>query len=242
MFKKGGLQSLHCNLTVVRCLAPDIAASAFHFSQFPRCKEPHYSAKTMKKKQKIVSPTPLGKAKGAKGGQKTYGMEFEVVKLKDLQAFKERCDVQFAKLGIAKTTSAVPIFGSRPLDDETTRPGYLGKLRCFISFLLASGRWDESLLIFHPYCPVGVIACQSEAIVEFIYVAFAPKKSQALDRLKKTIVNAEGEPILKCASFGEWGCNENMHQLSTALSHVHENAHGMTTEYVEKCEDCFREY
>lgn len=169
--------------------------------------------------------------------------EYETVKLSDLNVFKERCSRQFKKLSITPTMKNIcDIFGSRPFDDESTHPLYMSKIRAFVSYLLASGKWDDSLLIFHPHCPKGVIAVSSLSVKKCLYVAMTPKRKTCLDSKNTPIVDAKGVPVVACASFGLWNANENMNHLSTALKNVHENCHGMTTEYVEECAECLSVY
>ena len=94
---------------------------------------------------------------------------FELVKDTRLAEYKGRCDAAFEKLGLVKTTTARPVFGSRHMDIRT-KDNYFSKLRPLVAFLLDSGKYDDSLLPFHPLCPKGTIACQAEAVAEFCYV------------------------------------------------------------------------
>jgi hypothetical protein len=156
-----------------------------------------------------------------------------------------RCKVAFAKHDLEPDYKgeAIPLFGTRALDDATTVKSYLSKLRPFVQFILDVGKYDDSLLIFHPHCPKGTIAVQKEALADFMYVPFSPIHSEVVNDMRgNPILNAGGCPITHKHDYGFWHASDNLNQLCSALSHVHRNAHGFGPSYGDQCEQCYEVY
>ena len=167
----------------------------------------------------------------------------EVVKESALPNFERRCRAAAASIGIGfDTTRKQPIFGTRPMDDNTTKNNYLSKIRSFVNYLLCNGKYDDSLLIFHPHCPTGVISVHEDAVVEFLHVVYGEDEKPAQSKDGTFIVDAEGEVVTCGKKWCNWNCPDNMDQFCSALRHIHKNSHGMIDRYVNQCVDCLKVY
>ena len=116
---------------------------------------------------------------------------FEVVKDARASDFNRRCKNAMKVLELVPTDEEHSLFGTRTLDPET-RNNYLSKVRAFVSFLLDTGKYDDSLLPFHPRCPRGVIAVSAKAASEFMHVVFAKEGLPVVNNSGNAILNAEG--------------------------------------------------
>ena len=187
----------------------------------------------------------LDKDKASKRGAKaTYNSANALVKPSQVALFEAKCKAQFQKLGIEPTIPAkpLPLFGTRPMDEKSTKNNYLGKCRAFLSFLLDSGKYDDSLLVFHPHCPKGVIAVEAEAVVKFLHIVYTEEGKIARDQEGNTFRNAKGEVIYGSKKYCDWHCPDNMDQFCSALRHIHENGHGMSDTYTDECKNCAEIY
>jgi hypothetical protein len=69
-----------------------------------------------------------------------------------------------------------------------TSSSYISRIRAFVSWLLDHGGYDDSLLIFHPYCPKGKIAVQKEALAEFMHFPYAKNPQFPPTRISVVLV------------------------------------------------------
>ena len=183
---------------------------------------------------------PLPKTKAAYQRPKVYSTN-AVVRDEDLAVFESRCAKAFKEMDMEPSKESISIFGNRPLDGGTDN-NYLSKLRRFVIFLLDIKKYDESLLIFHPNCPKGTVACQAEAVSDFLYVAMAEVGKSACDMHKKPITDSAGVPLIKRKEHGEWNATENMQHFLGCLGHVHKCAHEMSANFVNRCDECLKVY
>ena len=128
----------------------------------------------------MAPPTPTSK----KVFQSSPFNKHLLVKDEDYDLFQSRCQGAYTKTGIVPKPRVKPldVFGTRPLGKDTTRPLLYGKLRAFIVFLLKSGKYDDSLLIFHQECPVGAISVESAAVVEFLHFVCTDDEKPVCDQ------------------------------------------------------------
>ena len=171
-----------------------------------------------------------------------------VVKSVSVGSFNNRCMEQFEKLGIAPLDADKVIdmpnrsvFGTRPLD-QFTKASLMGKVRAFVAFCLDNGCYDDSMLIFHPLCPKGVVAVEDRALVAFLHVVYTPEGETARDQQGVPFLNAKGEEMVGTKKYCDWHAPDNMDQLLSAMRHIHQNCHGMGDTYVEKCNECASKY
>lgn len=67
-------------------------------------------------------------------------------------------------MGMEPTTEEVPIFGTLTLTKKTIDGQYMPKLRALVAFLLDHTEFDESLILFYPYTPKGIVTCQDKPV------------------------------------------------------------------------------
>lgn len=162
----------------------------------------------------------------------------EIVKDSLVAEYELRCMAAFAKANLTPTEERFPLFGTRTLDLETKK-NYLSKIRAFVEFLLMNGKYDDSLLPFHPRCPRGVIAVGAKAASDFMIYIMSADGAPLATVDGKEIQNARKEQL---RGTGRWHNCETLDQFSSALTHIHTNAHQMATSYTEKCDACLAIY
>ena len=150
--------------------------------------------------------------------------------------FNLHCEKALEAMGLQPTTAAIPVLGTRRLDEESENT-YYSRLRGYMQFLLQQKDFDESLLLFYPYTPKGTVSCQEESVAYFILSKYGTKGEPVKDLQGNVIRTEDGSPIL---AMGGWNDPEACDGLHTALTHVHANAHGQTGEFHNKCEDCYK--
>lgn len=101
--------------------------------------------------------------------------------LKREQLFKTRCEAQLEKMNVRATTEAIPILGTSVLCPKTVHGQYIPKLRAFVGFLLDNPQFDDSLIIFYPYTPKGIVTCQDVAVSLFLLSKTGRKGSPLKD-------------------------------------------------------------
>lgn len=157
---------------------------------------------------------------------------------------------QLTKLGLAPTTTPVPILGTRRLDRKS-KDAYLARLRKFIQFLLLHPQFDDSLVMFYPYTPKGTVNVEDKAVAAFLLSMFGEKGKPVNDTEGNPILkfDTEGRPITNAdgttqqlTAFGGWNDPEICDGFRSALAHVHANAHEMAGEYRNVCAQCKHQY
>ena len=101
--------------------------------------------------------------------------------IKREQTFQTRCEAQLKRMNIKATTEALPILGTSVLCLKTVHGQYIPKLRAFVGFLLDNPQFDESLIIFYPYTPKGIVTCQDIAVSLFLLSKTGPRGSLLKD-------------------------------------------------------------
>jgi hypothetical protein len=96
--------------------------------------------------------------------RKIYRHKYSVVTIANEPLFKLRCDVKLQSMGITPTTEALPILGTLNLVDKSKEGQYIPKLRTIVAFLLDQTEYDESLILFYPYTPKGIVTCQDKPV------------------------------------------------------------------------------
>ena len=97
-----------------------------------------------------------------------YGDRFQSVVTKSQEeAFISRCRSQLEKMGLQETEEEQPIFGAAVLDNKS-KSAYIAKLRRFVEFLMAHSVFDDSLVLFYPKTPRGMITCEDKAASYFL--------------------------------------------------------------------------
>jgi len=67
------------------------------------------------------------------------------------------------------------------LQEGTSDVTYLAKLRALVKFFMNFDTYDESLVLFYPYTPKGVISCDDKAISHFLLYEMGAKGSDLVD-------------------------------------------------------------
>ena len=99
-----------------------------------------------------------------------------------LDQFNSRCLAQLQKMNIEPTDTALPILGTTVLEEPTSVPTYMAKIRAFVRFLLLNPDYDESLVVFYPYTPKGTVTCQEIAVCHFVLSKFREKGEPLKDQ------------------------------------------------------------
>lgn len=96
--------------------------------------------------------------------RKKYRDKNSVVTIAHEPLFKLRCEAQLRLMEIEPTTDELPIFGTLNLHEKSIDGQYMPKLRVFVAFLLDNKEFDDSLVLFYPFSPKGVVTCQDKPV------------------------------------------------------------------------------
>lgn len=106
----------------------------------------------------------------ANGGRKPLYNKSPVVKDDDFDEFVSRCLNELKRQKKTPTTTPLPLFGTRPINERT----YLTRFRAFVKWLLQHKAYDSSLIMFYPYTPRGAAVVDARAVSIFMISAFTP--------------------------------------------------------------------
>jgi hypothetical protein len=100
--------------------------------------------------------------------QRIYSDDWTLPVREKEQIFNTRCAAELRKRNITATTEKLPILGTRVLGDSTKQGQYIPKLRSLVAFLLDNPQYDDSLILFYPYTPKGIVTCQDLPVSLFL--------------------------------------------------------------------------
>ena len=103
--------------------------------------------------------------------------------------FTQRCKDQLQRMNIAEAEEEVPILGTTVLAEPSSVPTYMAKLRGFVAFLLEVPLFDDSLIIFYPKTPRGIVTVEDKAVSLFLLSKYGKKGDQLKDLQVRRNVN-----------------------------------------------------
>ena len=95
--------------------------------------------------------------------------------------FNQHCLDALAKQKLKPTTTKINILGTAVLEEPTSVPMHLAKIRSFVHFLLVNPQCDDSLPVFCPCTPAGTVTVQQSAVCHFLISKFRMAREPLVD-------------------------------------------------------------